>query len=146
FIGVRRAARLGGIVLGAWLVLLPVRLVASLARSAQLIQPDGPVAARWRTALTVVTVLAVLHIVAACSRGGKLRYFLWPFRNPFWLTRRIWRGGYYAEARDAVWDFVAALRLPYYFWLGLRGFVGTLAWLVVPVTLIAMGRQAPILG
>jgi hypothetical protein len=27
-----------------------------------------------------------------------------------------------------------------------RGFVGTLAWLLLPVTLIAVGRQAPVLG
>jgi hypothetical protein len=146
FIGVRLAARLGGIVLGAWLVLLPVRFVASLARSAQLIQPDGPVAVRWRTALTVVTVLALAHIVAACSRGGKLRYFLWPFTNPFWLVRRLWRGGYFAEARDAVWNTMISLRLPYYFSVGLRGFFGTLAWLVIPVTLMALGHKVPVLG
>src|SRR3954470_10019169 len=33
-VGVRRAARVGSMVLGAWLWLLPVRLVASLAGSA----------------------------------------------------------------------------------------------------------------
>ena len=37
---------------------------------------------------------------------------------------RIRRGRMYVEARDAVWDFVVALKLPYYFWLGLRGFAG----------------------
>ncbi|HEV3443921.1 MAG TPA: hypothetical protein VG099_04715 [Gemmataceae bacterium] len=124
FVGIRHAARLGSIVLGIWLVLLPLRFTASYARAAQLIEPDGPVARNWRIGLTVLTVLIGLHIVAACSRGGRLRYFLWPFVNPFWLVRRLWRGGYYAEARDAVWDFVVALRLPYYLWLGgarLRG-------------------------
>jgi hypothetical protein len=146
FVGIRHAARLGSIVLGIWLVLLPLRFTASYARAAQLIEPDGPVARNWRIGLTVLTVLIGLHIVAACSRGGRLRYFLWPFVNPFWLVRRLWRGGYYAKARDAVWDFVGALRLPYYLWLGVRGFVGTLAWLLLPVTLIAVGRQAPVLG
>jgi hypothetical protein len=146
FVGIHHAARLGSIVLGIWLVLLPLRLVASFARAAQIIEPDGPTARGWKMGLIVLTVLIGLHIVAACSRGGKLRYFLWPFKNPFWLVRRLWRGGYYAEARDAVWDFVVALRLPYYFWLGLRGFGGTLAWLVLPVTLIVLGRQAPLLG
>jgi len=146
FIGVRKAARVGSIVLGTWLMLLPLRLVSSLAMSAQLIDPDGPVARRWETALLILTVLIGLHIVIACSRGGKLRHFFWPFTNPIWLVRRLWRGGYYTEARDAVWTFVTALRLPYYFWLGLRGFVGTLAWLLLPVTLIAAGRQVPLLG
>ena len=40
--------------------------------------------------------------------------------------RRVRRGGFYAESRDAVWDFAAALRLPHYFRLGLLGFFGTL--------------------
>jgi hypothetical protein len=146
FIAIRQAARLGGIVLGIWLMLLPLRLIASLARSADLIDPDGPTARNWRLALTVATVLVAMHIVAACSRGGKLRYFLWPFKNPFWLARRLWQGGYYTAARDGVWEFVAALRLPYYFWLGLRGFLGTMAWLVGPITLLALGRQVPVLG
>jgi hypothetical protein len=143
FIGVRRAARAGSIFLGTWLVLLPVRLVASLAHSARIIDEDGDVARRWNFALLILTVLTALHVVAAVSRGGRLRYFFWPF-NPIWLARRLWRGGYYAEARDAVWDFATALRLPYYFWLGVRGFAGAMAWLVLPVTLLAIGSKAPI--
>ncbi len=51
--------------------------------------------------------------------------------------------GAYASARDAVWDFVASLRLPYYFRLGLFGFLGTMAWLVIPVTLLALGSRRP---
>jgi hypothetical protein len=139
FIGVRLAARLGGIVLGCWLLLLPVRLVAGLARSAQIIDPGGRVAEGWRVGLLVLIGLTAVHIGAACARGGKLRYFAWPF-NVFWLLRRLLRGGYYAEARDVVWDTAASLRLPYYFWLGLRGFLGALAWLALPVTMLAVGR------
>ena len=60
------------------------------------------------------------------GRGGRLRYFFWCTGNVVWLRRRLWRGGYYVEARDAVWDFVTGLRLPYYWWLGFRGFVGGL--------------------
>jgi hypothetical protein len=146
FIGIHQAARVGSFVLGIWLVLLPLRLVSSLAQSAQLIDPEGPVARRWQTGVSVLTVLAALHVVAALLRGGKLRYFVWPFTNLVWLVRRLRRGGYYAEARDAFWDFGVDLRLPYYFWLGLRGFLGTMAWLVVPITLFALGRKAPALG
>jgi hypothetical protein len=139
FIGVRLAARLGGVVLGCWLLLLPVRLVAGLARSAQVIDPGGRIAEGWRVGLLVLIGLTAVHIGAACARGGRLRYFAWPF-NVFWLLRRLLRGGYYAEARDAVWDTAVSLRLPYYFWLGFRGFVGALAWLALPVTLLALGR------
>jgi hypothetical protein len=146
FIGIRPAARIGSIVTGIWLTLLPLKLVSSLALDAQLIDPNGPVARNWRAGLGVLTVLLVLHITAACSRGGKLRYFFWPFGNPFWLIRRLRRGGYYVEARDAVWRFISALRLPYYFWLGLRGFFGTMIWLVIPVSLLAAGTTIPRVG
>src|SRR5437773_919156 len=73
FIGVRTAARAGGIVLGTWLMLLPLRLVSSYLVSAPLIDPDGPVARHWRIGLTVATVFVMLQIVAACSRGRQLR-------------------------------------------------------------------------
>lgn len=42
----------------------------------------------------------------------------------------------YAEARDAVWDFVVSLNLPHYFWLGLRGFAGAFLWLCIPIALL----------
>ncbi len=83
------------------------------------------------------------------ARGGRLRHFLWPYGNPIRAAGRLRRGGAsasYIAARDAACDFVAALRLPYYFRLGLLGFVGTLAWLAVPVTMIAIGRRAGLVG
>lgn len=145
-IGVRRAARLGSMVIGCALMLLPVRLIASWASSAQLVDPGGPIARRWRVGLLILTVLMVLHMITACARGGKLRYFFWPVTTPLWLLRRVRQGGIYASARDNVWDFVTALQFPYYFRLGLLGFAGTMAWLLVPVTLIALGRRFPLLG
>ncbi|MFO0843850.1 MAG: hypothetical protein U0797_15880 [Gemmataceae bacterium] len=145
FVGVRLAARVGGVVVGSWLSLLPVRFVSSMAYSANVIDPGGPVARGWRLGLFLLIGFTALHIAAACMRGGKLRYFVWPF-NVVWLARRVWRGGYFAEARDAVWDTFVALRLPHYFLLGFRGFVAALAWLIVPVTLLAAGHAVPPLG
>jgi hypothetical protein len=138
-IGVRTAARIGGIVLWSWLLLLPVRLVSDLATSAAIIDPRGRNAELWRLGLYVLIAVTALHILTAVARGGKLRHFLWPF-NFAWVARRLFRGGYYAEARDAVWDSVTGLRLPYYSWLGLRGFAAAFTWLIVPVSLIALGR------
>jgi hypothetical protein len=139
FIGVRLAARLGGMVLGIWLLTLPVRFVADLARSAEIIDPGGRGADVWRNSLLVLMGLTFIHIAAACARGGRLRYFAWPF-NVIWLVRRLLRGGYYTSARDAVWATFLSLRLPYYFWLGFRGFVGAFAWLALPITLLALSR------
>jgi hypothetical protein len=146
FVGVRKAARAGRVAAGTWLALVPVWLAASYARSAELIDPGGRIARNWRIALVVVTALSLFHIAVSCARGGRLRYFLWPFGHPFWLVRRLRRGGLYHEARDGLWAFVADLRLPYYFRLGLIGFLGTLAWLAVPALLIAATGTAPLLA
>jgi hypothetical protein len=145
-IGVRRAARVGGIVLGVWLMMLPLQFLSSMYVSAQIIEPDSRTARVWKVILIAMTVLMGLRIALALARGGRLRYFFWFTGNLIWLARRLWRGGYYAEARDAVWDFVVGLRLPYYWWLGFRGFVGGLFWLAIPVSLLALSRKVPPLG
>jgi len=91
-------------------------------------------------------LLTFLHIAVACARGGRFRRFLWPPGNLVWSLRRMRRPGFYRECRDGLWNFVTSLRLPYYFWLGLCGFFGTLAWLIVPATLMAAGAKVPVLG
>lgn len=146
FIGVRRAARVGGLIAGIWLSLLPLWLARYLGRSAELIDPGGPGVPGWRFAALALAVLTFLHLVVACMRGGRLRHFLWPVGHPFWLARRLREGGLYARARDDLWAFATGLRLPYYFRLGLVGFLGTLAWIVLPATLIAAGGKFPPLG
>jgi hypothetical protein len=146
FVGVRKASRVGSMVIGVWLFFLPLQFISSLAASAQLVDPNGPMARLWKVILVATTVLVILHVLAACARGGRVRHFLLPWGNPFWIVRRIRQGGAYTSARDAVWQFVASLRLPHYFRLGLLGFVGTMIWLAVPVSLMAVGRKAPLLG
>jgi hypothetical protein len=146
FVGVRKASRMGSIVIGVSLFLLPLQLISSLATSAELVEPGGHPGRLWRNVLVVATVLVFCHIIAACARGGRVRHFLMPLGNPFWIVRRVRRGGAYASARDAVWEFLASLRLPYYFRLGFLGFLGTMIWLVLPVSMIAAGRRVPVLG
>lgn len=144
FVGVRKAARVGGMFFGVWLMLLPLRFASLMAASARLIEPNSRADRGWSTALVGLTALMTVHIVGACWRGGKLRHFFWP--APIRLLRQLRQRGAYARARDAVCDFVVGLRLPYYFWLGLRGFAGGLIWLFVPISLLAAGQKAPILG
>jgi hypothetical protein len=145
FIGIRTMARLGGIALGGFLLWLPLYGMSIFAEDSAIIDPGGDAAKRWRLGLAVLAVVFALHVGTACLRGGQFRYFLWPF-NIVWLIRRIIRGGAYQEARDGLWDFVGALRLPYYFSLGLRGFVGALLWLVIPALLLSQGHKALIFG
>ena len=85
FVGVRRAGRLGGAILGVWLVLWPARMLASLRDSAMVVSPEK--AGFWNVALWVVTGITILHIAWALIRGGKLRHFVWPapIRLFFWL-------------------------------------------------------------
>jgi hypothetical protein len=145
-IGIRRAARVGGVALGILLSLIPLWLASSYAQTAELIDPGGGVAKRWRVGLAIVAALTFVQITSACARGGRLRHFLWPVGMPSWLVRGLRSGGLYAGARDGFWEFVAALRLPYYLRLGLVGFLGTLAWIVVPASLIAASGRYPPLG
>ena len=145
-IGVRRFARFGSAALGTGLALLPLGLIGSFAASAEVIHPGGPIAARWRIAAFFLAVLTVLQIGVSLARGGRLRSFAWPIGNALWLFRELRRGGLYGRTRDAFWNTLVALRLPHYFRLGMVGFFGTLAWLVVPATLIAASQRFPVLG
>lgn len=144
FVGLRKAGRIGSIVLGAWLLLWLPRLASSLWIDSRLIVPESRATRFWAMALVVLTAWVILHTAAACLRGGRLRHFLWP--RPIRFVRRMLQPGAYGQVRDAVWDFVAGLRLPYYFWLGLRGFVGGFLWLALPVSLLALGAKAPLVG
>ena len=146
FVGVRKAARVGGVTAGIWLSLVPTWFAGAYARSAELISPGGRTAVFSRGAFVAVTLLAMLHIAVSCLRGGRIRYFLWPFGHPLWVLRRLRRGGLYSEARDGLWAFAASLRIPYYFRLGLIGFFGTLLWLAIPGILIALVGVAPLLA
>jgi hypothetical protein len=190
FVDLDKWARIGSLVFGSWLMLVPLRFVAGLASDAALLtEPGGPRAAAWRIGLLIFTALTVGHILLAWYSGGKLRHFFWPLLAPFslaqwvvtrkvigpvvrpaiqWLSPKLAHDLYqpapltswfppailfagmrrglstmYAEARDAVWDFVVSLNLPHYFWLGLRGFIGAMLWLVIPITLLISSTKAP---
>ncbi len=145
-IGVRHAARVGGIALAVGLFLLPLWLVSKTALDAELIDPGGAVARNWRVGLVVGTVLVGLHLALALACDGRLRYFFVPFLAPVVLVWRIIKGGYYAKCRDGVWEFVRPPRLWAYAWLGMRGFAGAFLWLVVPITMLALGRDHPVIG
>lgn len=137
FIGLSEASRMGSIVLGTWLVLLPIRFLSDIWYSSYLLNGDTGATRGWRLALMVATIAGLFHIAGAWLRGGRLWHFLWP--APLTVYRRIRAGGLWQSAADRLWNFVASLEIPYYFWLGLRGFAGTLIWLLVPISLLILG-------
>lgn len=145
FIGVRTAGKVGGAALGAGLLWLPLYFLSILAENAAIIDPNGRIARQWQWWLTGLATFYALHVTASLMRGGKFRHFLNPL-NVVWLVRRALRGGAYQEARDGLWDFVVSLRLPYYFHLGLRGFLGALVWLFIPLSLLGLGHKNPAVG
>lgn len=144
-IGVRPAARVGGAAVAMFALWVPLYVVATVAESARIIDPTGAAARGWERALTVMMCVYVAHVLAALARGGRVRNFLNPFAAPLALLRLV-RGGFYADCRDRLYDLVAGWRLRYYFSLGVRGFVGAFAWLVVPVALLGQGHRNPALG
>ena len=139
FVGVRKASTLGSFIAGTWLVLWPVRYVSEMWKDANLIAPDSAVTHGWRGGLIVLTALTVWHIAWACLRGGRLRHFLWPAPLRFWRWLRT--PGKFHRANDAVNRQILGLRLPYYFWLGLRGFAGALVWLILPVGILLLSTN-----
>lgn len=142
WVGIRKASVLGSFFIGTWLAFLPVRIVSGLWKDAELIAPGSSTAGGWRVALLILTVLTALHVVWACLRGGRLRHFLWP--APVRFFRWLAAPGKFAGVRNAIAEYVAGLRLPYYFWLGARAFLGAFLWLSVPVGTLVFAAQLPV--
>lgn len=135
FFAVHGAGRIGGFVIGAWLWLLPLRWAADMRYNALLIDPQSRVSQNWRTGLAILTAAVLVHICWAWLRGGKLRHFLWP--APVKLIKTLPRlGSLLGRKADELWEFVAGMRIPHYFWMGLRGFAGATLWLFLPTALL----------
>lgn len=95
FVGLSKAARIGAILLGSWLLLLPIRMLSTIWLDAYLIDPTSPQQSFLRAVEFVLILLVVAHIFCAVLCGGKLRYFFWPVVAPLsfllWLVRRLAR-------------------------------------------------------
>jgi hypothetical protein len=135
------APRLGSIVLGIWLWLLPLRILTNAAADARLIDPTSPATRRLDWIVTALAVAVAAHLCLALARGGSIGCFLRPIKNARWALRQFRQGGYLDKAATEIRAFVAGLRLRYHFWLGVRGFFGALLWLFVPTLLFAAANK-----
>jgi hypothetical protein len=124
FIGVRTAGVVGAIVFAGWLARWPIVAVADFWYASHLIDP----ASRATRGLAAFWFVAVFMLLVAAGVASS-------------LALRI-RPGLYMAARDRLWELVTR-RLPYYLWLGLRGFLGGLIWLIVPVSMMASAARLP---
>jgi len=135
------APRLGAIALCVWLWLLPLRFLANAAADARLIDPAGRVTSRFDVLTTTLAVLIGVHLCFALARGGSVGCFFRPIKNVRWTIRQLRSGGYFDRAAAEISAFVAGLRLRHHFSLGVRGFAGAFAWLVVPTALFAAANR-----
>jgi hypothetical protein len=135
------APRLGSIVLGIWLFLLPLRLLANAAADARLIDPTSASTRRLDFVVSTLSIVIATHLCLALARGGSIGCFLRPIKNIRWALGQWRNGGYVDRAAMEIRAFIAGLRLRYHFWLGVRGFFGALAWLIVPTLLFAAANK-----
>jgi hypothetical protein len=142
--GLRLAGKLGLFALLTGLLSLPVLLVADLAHSAQLLEPNSRTSAGWRIGAFLLTAAWLGHVGWAAMRGGRWWHFLWP--APIAFLKQIWRPSTWDKASDQLYDLVAGLQLPKLWWMGAQATVGALLWLIIPVSMMIIGQraQAPI--
>ena len=112
-----------------------LRLLANQSASAHIIDPGGPADRRFAVFSTVVWGLVTVHLCLALARGGGLTTYVRPIKNLRWLIARWRAGDYLKTASQHVESFVAEFQLRHHFWLGARGFVVSLSWLIVPSVL-----------
>ncbi|WP_246146391.1 DUF4013 domain-containing protein [Rubripirellula lacrimiformis] len=134
-----QAGQIGLAMLAVFIAALPTQLMTHWESVAALINPGSNQAAMLRIAAISMSLLATGYLLWAWVRGGRLRHYLWP--EPKRFFRQAWRPSTWASAPDHLWDFTASLELPRYFWLGLRGAVGTLIWLIPAMIIIAAFRN-----
>ncbi len=134
FPGLFGFARAGKVLLAIWLWCLPVRLLHSYWRDADLISTDNPNAAVLRALLVAIILGISLHLIWALIRGGKLRHFLWP--APLRLLR--WLGSEFPSEPLVARGLANARKLQFGHWLrlGALGFAGAALWLALPVLVL----------
>ena len=141
FIGLRKASVIGSAAAGAWVVMWPARIALGFWHDAETIAAGSRVVLLWKGGALMLFVLTLIHIVWACLRGGRWWHFLWP--APLQLHHWLKSANSLSQVNQAFHTYVLGLRLPFYFWLGVRGFAGALAWLVVPVGILFAAARMP---
>ncbi|MCA9066623.1 MAG: hypothetical protein KDA96_26330 [Planctomycetaceae bacterium] len=145
------APRLGTIILGSLIVLLPVRLLAALAGNAMIVRAGTDVSSTGLvTGLRLLQFLTAVHLLLAIGRGGSLSCFLRPLKNLRWMIRRVTSGRYPIILQNRLDQVIAILQPRYHFLLGLKSIAGAVAWLIIPTALLvaysAPNRTNPLFG
>ncbi len=135
----QRAGMIGLAVVAVFVASLPTQLLVHWESVAQLIDPGSAQAGVLRLLAIMSSLFATLYLLWAWARGGQLRHYLWP--QPLRFVAECWRWSTWKEVPDRLWEFTVSLELPRLFWLGARGAVATLIWLIPGMIIIAANRS-----
>ncbi|MEZ6090920.1 MAG: DUF4013 domain-containing protein [Pirellulaceae bacterium] len=129
-----QAGKVGAAAVALLLLSLPIRLISTWAQAAELVNPQSNQANWLRVAGTLLVFAIASHVGWVWFRGGRLRSYFRP--RPIEFMKNFWRVSIWVEARDRLWNFVASMQLGKLFWLGTRGMIATLLWLLVPASIL----------
>jgi len=133
------AGRIGLAVLALILLGLPIRLLTHWATVAEVISPDTRQVGLLRGGAVALTLIVMLHLSWAWARGGRLKHYLWPAPS-LWLSQ-AWRPDTWLRAADGLIAIIRSFEIPRLFWLGARGAIGTLIWLLPATVIIVANRN-----
>ncbi len=131
------APRIGSIVLGVWLWILPLRILGMNRGDAYFIDPGGSSDQTLSFLAPIIALAVAIHICLSLARGGRLSCFFRPIKNYRWIRQRLRYDDYMTHATAGVQDFTRRLRLKHHFLLGLKGFAGAFVWLLIPTILFS---------
>jgi len=134
----RQAKEIGMVAVVVMIAALPIQLLAHWESVATIIDPGSTLATVTRSLAIGASLLAIIYLMWAWARGGRAVHYLWP--QPKRFVREAWRWQTWRDLPDRLWEFTVSLELRRYFWLGLRGAIGTLVWLIPAYIIIAAFR------
>ncbi len=132
-----QAKRLGGIMIGVMLFLLPLKYLGSFTTDAEIIDPHSATTRAFELATLFAAAVIFIHLLFALGRGGSLSCFFRPIKNVRWMIGQLRSRNYLVQASASVREFVKSLRLVENFKLGFWGVLGVLMWTFFPTLLFA---------
>lgn len=142
--GLTQAGQIGLAAMVLFIVALPTRLIAHWESVAVLIQPGSDPAGVMRFLAIVASVAAMVYLLIALALGGHLADYAWPVSFCFCpkrYSRRLFSKKVWSALPNRLWEFTVSLDLLSHFWLGLRGAIGTMVWLIPALVIMLTFRE-----
>jgi hypothetical protein len=143
--GARRAGRVGGWIVVGVILALPGYLILSEANDLALVTPGSAAVENGRRIGRGLLLIVGCHWLLSVLRGGGW-HFLHPFRNIGWLLAGLIRPAWYRDGVRSAANFTRGAGLMGTLSLGVRAYLGTMAWLIVPAWLMTWGPDYPLAG